>query len=66
MGLASKNNSSNLYFLQVSSSAKSEINSILFSRLRFHSTVVLVDCWKNSYRHGAVETLINTMNRILM
>jgi len=33
---------------------------------RFHSTVVLVDCWKNSYRRGAVETLINTMNKILM
>merc|ERR1712079_43851 len=25
---------------------------------RFHSTVVLVDCWKNSYRPGAVESFI--------
>jgi len=33
---------------------------------RFHSTVVLVDCWKHSYRRGALESLITSMNEILV
>ena len=39
------------------------VHSLLF---RFHSTVVLVDCWKNSYRRGAMESLISNMKNILI
>ena len=33
---------------------------------RFHSTVVLLDCWKHSYRRGALESLITSMNEIFV
>jgi len=31
---------------------------------RFHSTVVLVDCWKNSYRVETITSLITNINRM--
>ena len=57
MGLASGD-------LDVSQPQNQKMYRITF--FRFHSTVVLVDCWKHSYRRGALESLITSMNEILV
>ena len=68
MGPATENNAPNLYFLQVKKFLRRKLETYLqfvFLSSRFHSTVVLVDCWKNSYRPGVgflnfkIDTVMN-------